>query len=31
VEDGYKNAKVLDKGINGWKDAGFNVLQTEYH
>jgi len=26
VEDGYKNAKVLDKGINGWKEAGFTVL-----
>jgi rhodanese-related sulfurtransferase len=26
MEDGYTHVKVLDKGINGWKESGFNVL-----
>ncbi len=26
MENGYTNVQVLDKGIDGWKQAGFNVL-----
>jgi len=26
MADGYTQIQVLDKGIAGWKDAGFNIL-----
>jgi len=26
MENGYINAQVLDKGINGWQEAGYVIL-----
>jgi len=26
MTDGYTQIQVLDKGIAGWKEAGFNIL-----
>lgn len=26
LEDGYTGVSVLDKGISGWKVAGFKIL-----
>jgi len=26
MDEGYTQIQVLDKGIAGWKEAGFNIL-----
>jgi len=26
MEDGYTSIKVLEKGINGWREAGFKII-----
>jgi len=26
MTEGYTRVQVLDKGIAGWKEAGFNIL-----